>query len=916
MPLIVPSERWLPACCACLTCFIGAYSSLLLASANLRLRHLRLTVLTALLFSVQCVFSIHFIAMSGIDLDQDWGFDVVLTLCSFSIAATFMTAAVTMAQVIRQRMQDRLQASFADCDMEETNFNTWLHIAKAVLSHTHLWKLTTAVICMAFGAAGCHHIGMWSLRGYPGSLVAVRLTMVSLPVTLLLGGLVSVLAVLAFVLLPCGAMRWLTAVSLTATIAAFHWTSAVWGMQYVAEDEFAALGPIVGKECILVLVVAQGALSQAISNLFSRMTIADHREARRQLYAAKAITSHITNMELEPVKIIELATQSPSALEKALFQIVAKLELYRPYLPDTLFIDGKANKEDGPTPCTSADPTDVGLEAGQTPPSPMDRLVLLDPAVEVQTPAVLGHDPKAPTPLTNMALGLTTTKVTVLRIALQHIDFRRGSNPDPEFNRLEVEEMLTAFLLLTVTKIKAHWGTVLSCCNGTVTAIWPNRTPLAGLRCAMAVKEEARWPIVQLVQFGSFLVGNLAAEQLSCFNVVGPLDLPGQQLLRLAWPADLVLVTDAEKETVELQYHCLPVEHVAVAGKPTTVYAVFPVSSHHSADGEWMYELAHHIQQSPAAHAQACWQAFTQGLYIKARDLAGQMLAVPEWYIAHLLSLIEGAMVASSGFEPVKDLCAAGWLRDTEQPGRCSGCGHAPAVQGCASPPLLSGAATEDIDDQSPSAIIHSTGPDLPGTKLAHAAFRGVRRHTGPSVYFGAVSTDPATSNDGAQGTLELPSRQQSDVHSVISLPNLIDEPLPQADRSGLHRTRPIDLERRFFGIAQEPTVPAQTDGTSPPDDVSWSARRGFFRRLAAAQPFLTPWPGKGKADTAVVPHVPLPKGTPSFPSSPNVQHSDLSVDPDRAGPSFLSLPDSMFGQPADANIPSRTGTTSHWMPR
>lgn len=136
-----------------------------------------------------------------------------------------------------------------------------------------------AVVLMATGACGCHHVGMWSMRGYPGALaqgashgprfrrevrgvtskdlktkdsvlanllqtpwegmvlvvsnkifarncgvlwkvlaghggdgalpaVAVRLTLFSLPVTLFLGGLASVLTVLAFLLLPCGAMRW------------------------------------------------------------------------------------------------------------------------------------------------------------------------------------------------------------------------------------------------------------------------------------------------------------------------------------------------------------------------------------------------------------------------------------------------------------------------------------------------------------------------------------------------------------------------------------------------------------------------------------------------------------------------------------------------------------------------------------
>lgn len=77
---------------------------------------------------------------------------------------------------------------------------------------------------------------------------------------------------------------------------------------------------------------------------------------------------------------------------------------------------------------------------------------------------------------------------------------------------------------------------------------------------------------------------------------------------------------------------------------------------------EWMYEIARHQQQSPAAHAQACWAAYVSGQYSRARDLARQLRAVPEWYAAHLLSLVEAA-VASPGPEPVRNLRTAGWVR-------------------------------------------------------------------------------------------------------------------------------------------------------------------------------------------------------------------------------------------------------------
>lgn len=73
------------------------------------------------------------------------------------------------------------------------------------------WEGMVLVVSNKIFARNCGVL--WKVlagHGGDGALpaVAVRLTLFSLPVTLFLGGLASVLTVLAFLLLPCGAMRW------------------------------------------------------------------------------------------------------------------------------------------------------------------------------------------------------------------------------------------------------------------------------------------------------------------------------------------------------------------------------------------------------------------------------------------------------------------------------------------------------------------------------------------------------------------------------------------------------------------------------------------------------------------------------------------------------------------------------------
>lgn len=57
-----------------------------------------LMVLAALQFSVQSIFSLHFVSMCGMGFPMPWGFDIGLTLVSLVVVALFGTSAITLGR--------------------------------------------------------------------------------------------------------------------------------------------------------------------------------------------------------------------------------------------------------------------------------------------------------------------------------------------------------------------------------------------------------------------------------------------------------------------------------------------------------------------------------------------------------------------------------------------------------------------------------------------------------------------------------------------------------------------------------------------------------------------------------------------------------------------------------------------------
>jgi len=202
------------------------------------------------------------------------------------------------------------------------------------------------------------------------------------------------------------------------------------------------------------------------------------------------------------------------------------------------------------------------------------------------------------------------------------------------------------------------------------------------VECALAVREACGpLALVQVVQSGTFLTGNLAAEHLRSFNVVGALDWAATQMLGIS-PGDRghVLVTSQDWASVRYKYWCLPIERVVVDGHPRTVYSVVAphtVSPAGPSAEEWLYELAQFHTDS-LTPVEDCWMAFTRGQYREAATRAADLKGFPPWYTSHLNQLIERATDRDLPV-PMKRLETLAWC----DPDRIPSAPHPP------SPPLL-----------------------------------------------------------------------------------------------------------------------------------------------------------------------------------------------------------------------------------
>eukprot|EP00667_Euglena_gracilis_P001301 EG_transcript_1300 len=669
MPDFSPSWQVLYQVAAVFTCLASSHAALLLATASIHLQLPKLKLLAAFQFSLQSVFSLHFISMCGMRFPVTWGFDIGLTCISILVMVLFGTTAITLTLYMRHQLNAHVQEEF----LSQPGVRGGLFYPRLlffILTRVSCLRLLLAVVLMVLGTAGSHHLGMYSIHGMDDRFLACELNYWSLLTTGLVGGTFCVVTILAFLLIPEGIACLVTASLLTGGVAAFHYSSATWGMAFSDSVPGVTTGAVMSNEVDMVFLVVQGLLSQVIAATFSRMAVLQHDAGLHQLRVAQALGHYIAEMDLEPAKAMQMEADNPSELEKVLFHIVANLLVYRPYLPDTLFAS-KAEAEDEDA---VNDPLPVQRPAGRSRRPSVDTSSTRsysssrskrtsegypEPVVrKVASFTAMGPRSPAGTKGANLTLGLRPSHLTVLRVRLQSLPFGIGK----AMNQSAVEELLIGFLAAATVQIKAHGGTIVVCSSGMVVAFWPHISPDAALETAVAIQQNCDQDLVQVVTSARFLSGNLATEQLRCFNIVGPLDWAGQQLLRVANGGRHIFVTSFEWHRVRFKYRCLPYEEVLIDGSPVTVYTVLaPTQAPNSADdNEWMYELQGNLRSASFYDLDECWQAYQRGEFAEAKSLAPALAESPLWYRQHVATLADSAL-ALQAKRPTKSLLTLGW---------------------------------------------------------------------------------------------------------------------------------------------------------------------------------------------------------------------------------------------------------------
>eukprot|EP00668_Euglena_longa_P002046 GGOE01002378.1.p1 GENE.GGOE01002378.1~~GGOE01002378.1.p1 ORF type:complete len:696 (-),score=177.32 GGOE01002378.1:28-2079(-) len=666
MVTLTPSWQVAYQLAALFTCLTSGHAAILLATASIHLNLPKLMVLAAFQFSVQSIFSLHFISMCGMRFPVEWGFDLGLTAVSIIIIIVFGTPAITLALYLRRQLEPSVQNEFLP-NADANGILFYAKLLRFILARVSYLKVLLAVILLAVGTTGSHHVGMWSIHGMDDGQVACALNFWSILTTGGIGGTVSVVITLAFLLVPDRNAGMLTAIVLTGFIAAFHYCSAAWGMEF-NDRAGITTGLVISNEVDMVFLVVQGALSQVIAAIFSRMAVRQNDAAKHQLQVAQALGQFIAEMDLEPAKAMQLEAHDPSELEKVLFHIVANLQVYRPYLPDTLFAGHVQTEEDsrgndaGPSELPHDQCRRASVETASTRSYTSSRSKRttdgnLEPPVR-RVPSFTAVGPRSPAARgTNISLGLRPSQLTVLRIRLQGLSFGQGK----AMNQSAVEEQLISFMVGATVHIKAHGGTIVTCTGGLVVAFWPHISPDAALETAVAIQQHSNQDLIQVVQSSRFLSGNLATEHLRSFNIVGPMDWVGQQLLRVGSGGQHIFITSLEWHRVRFKYRCLPFEEVLVDGSPITVYTVLPPTrpAGSADDNEWMYELEGNLRCT-SGDAEKCWQAYQRGEFVEAKALVPCLSDSPLWYRQHLATLAEGAL-ASQARWPTKSLVALGW---------------------------------------------------------------------------------------------------------------------------------------------------------------------------------------------------------------------------------------------------------------
>ena len=136
--LVVPTVSYPYVVVAAVVCFLGVQASLLLVESTLhiQLASRKTFPLAAVIFGLQCMFSLHFIAMRGLGfVELEWGNDLIWTAASLIISVLFGTTGIALALKLREAMEESIKTEFPTYQESASSQTMWFHARCA------LWRV-------------------------------------------------------------------------------------------------------------------------------------------------------------------------------------------------------------------------------------------------------------------------------------------------------------------------------------------------------------------------------------------------------------------------------------------------------------------------------------------------------------------------------------------------------------------------------------------------------------------------------------------------------------------------------------------------------------------------------------------------------------------------------------------------------
>eukprot|EP00667_Euglena_gracilis_P017199 EG_transcript_18098 len=336
---IEPTFTALSICGSLLACGLGAHAALAIAVSAVQLQRLPLAALAALMFSVQGVFSLQFIAVSGLGLGLPWGYDVVWEFSSLACAVLFGTLGGTLALWLRITAEPRVQQHFPLYE-EGWPFSSrdQMELLQFLLADLPWLKLALVTALLWTAVVGCVHAGLWSVQG-TGALLDCRAVGVSAGLVFGLALPTAVLAMLSFVLSPRGPVQCGVVLLEVVGLGLYQFFTMLWGFEVVVGQAGWSAGAVIDHGYLVVIMALQGSASVVIAVLFAKAAIDVQLSSRLGLTNARRLVHHLTQMDLATARRLQKdgTLGIPARMSALLFQVTCNLDLLRPYLPDTLF---------------------------------------------------------------------------------------------------------------------------------------------------------------------------------------------------------------------------------------------------------------------------------------------------------------------------------------------------------------------------------------------------------------------------------------------------------------------------------------------------------------------------------------------------------------------------------------------------